>query len=40
MLQSIVEPVVLTLEPDQHAGRFPMPGDQGLFGFSKTEEPR
>jgi hypothetical protein len=33
VLQSIVQPIVLALEPNQHACWFPVPGDQDLLGL-------
>jgi hypothetical protein len=33
VLQSIVEPVVLAREADEHASGLPMPGDENFFGF-------
>jgi hypothetical protein len=40
MLQSVVEPVVFALEADQHASRFPVPGDEDFFGLCQAQESR
>ena len=40
VLQSIVEPVVLAFEADQHASRFPMPCDEDFFRLGQAQEPR
>jgi hypothetical protein len=40
VLQSIVEPVVLTFEADQHTGRLPVPRDENLLGLGQAQESR
>lgn len=40
MLQSIVEPIILALESDQHSGRLAMAGDENLLGLCQAEESR
>src|SRR5882672_10935191 len=37
VFQSIVEPVVLALEPDQHASRFAVPRNEDFFGLGQAE---
>ena len=38
MLQAIVEPVLLALEADQHAGWLPVPRDEDLLRLGQAEE--
>ena len=40
VLQAILEPVVLGLEADQHAGRLSVPGDEDLLGLGQAQEAR
>ena len=40
VLQSVIEPVLLVFEADQHAGRLPMPCDQNLLGLGQPQESR
>lgn len=40
VLETIVEPVLLALEPDKNTGWLAMPRDEDLFGLGQAEEPR
>jgi len=40
VLQPVVEPVLLTLEADQHARRLPVPRDEDFLGLRQTQKSR
>lgn len=39
MFEAVVEPVLVALETDQHAGRLSVTGDKDLLRLRQTEEP-
>jgi hypothetical protein len=36
---SVIKPVILGLEADQHPGRFPVAGDDDLLAFGFAQKP-
>jgi hypothetical protein len=40
VLQSIVEPIILAREADEHASGLPVPCDENFFGFRQTQKSR